>query len=55
MTMPGVRVVPLDPGPSCQIAIISRYDTSTSVAVFISLAERLATAATRRRRLAVAA
>ena len=54
-SMPGVRVLPLDPGPSCEIAIVSRRDASTTVAAFVSLAEHLAHGATKRRRLAIAA
>jgi DNA-binding transcriptional LysR family regulator len=55
MSVPGVSILPLEPGPSCELAIISRHDTSTTVAAFVSLAVRLADAATKRQRFAALA
>jgi DNA-binding transcriptional LysR family regulator len=55
VVVPGVRIVPLQGGPTCEIAIVSRQQASTRVAGFIALATRLAHAETRRQPLAVAA
>jgi DNA-binding transcriptional LysR family regulator len=52
VSVPGVRIVPLEPGLSCEVAIISRREPSTKVAAFTTLAVRLAHAATKRQRFA---
>jgi DNA-binding transcriptional LysR family regulator len=52
-SVPGVRLLALEPGPTCEIAVISRDEVSTTVAGFAALAVRFARSATRRERLAV--
>jgi len=51
----GVQLLPLEPGPVCEIAVISRDEVSTPVAGFVTLAARFARSAARRERLAVLA
>jgi DNA-binding transcriptional LysR family regulator len=41
-SVPGVRFLALQPGPTCEIAAISRDEASTTVAAFVSLAARFA-------------
>jgi DNA-binding transcriptional LysR family regulator len=55
VSVPGVRIVPLEPCFSCEVAIISRREPSTKVAAFIALAVRLAHTATKRQRFAAVA
>lgn len=52
---PGVRFVPLDPSPACEIAIISRAEASTTVQAFLRLAFQLARSADRARTRALMA
>ena len=52
-SVPGVRLLPLEPGPTCEIAVISRDEASTTVAGFVSLAARFAGATPGRERLSV--
>jgi DNA-binding transcriptional LysR family regulator len=54
-SVPGVRLLPLEPGPTCEIAVISRDEASTTVAGFITLATRFARFGARRDRLALLA
>jgi DNA-binding transcriptional LysR family regulator len=54
-SLAGVRLVPLEPGPTCEIALISRDEASTPVAGFLILAVGFARAAAQRERLRVLA
>jgi DNA-binding transcriptional LysR family regulator len=54
-SLAGVRLVPLEPGPTCEIALISRDEASTPVAGFLTLAVGFARAAAQRERLRVLA
>jgi DNA-binding transcriptional LysR family regulator len=54
-SVPGVRLLPLEAGPTCEIAMISRDEACTTVSAFIQLALRFARSAARRERLALAA
>ena len=50
-----MRLLPLEPGPTCEIAVISRDEASTTVAGFVTLAARYARSAARRERLTLLA
>ena len=54
-SVPGVRLLALEPGPTCEIAAISRDEASTTVAGFVSLAARFARSTPGRERLSVVA
>ena len=53
-SVPGVRLLPLEPDPTCEIAVISRDEASTTVAGFVSLAVRFARSTAKRERLSIA-
>jgi DNA-binding transcriptional LysR family regulator len=52
---PGVRFVPLDPSPACEIAVISRAEASTTVTAFLRIAFQFARSADRARTRALMA
>jgi DNA-binding transcriptional LysR family regulator len=53
-SVPGVRLLALEPGPTCEIAVISRDEASTTIAGFLTLATRFARFGAKRERLALA-
>jgi len=54
-SIPGVRLIPLEGGPVCELALITRDETSTTVTGFVALASRCARTAARRERLTLVA
>ena len=55
MSVPGVRLLALEPGPTCEVALVRLEEASTSVTGFVTLAARIARAAAKRERLAALA